>query len=232
MKIIVENFKPQTMDIYHKFEKQSGSDNIGGLMAIQNLIEICHKINPQRILEMGGGIGALSYTLLKYSQAKVDIYEQNNFCIARLKENLAEFKGRYNIIRDYRILPPHRNYDLMIVDGGAGKGQDKGFFQAVWHYLSYIQSIKIVYIEGFRRLQRIWTRKALRRKYVYKITNYDNIIYKGQNLHGGSKIECRPSESRILRLINFLFWEIAEGTTIRYFFSYRLKRIKKLFNLK
>src|SRR3989339_1817628 len=105
-------------EIYDKFKSQSGSQNIASPVTISVLSKMCAIERPKRILEMGGGIGTISYTLLKNSDAFIDIYEDNDFCRNKLKENLSQFSGRFQIIDTYRILPPVREYDLVIIDGG------------------------------------------------------------------------------------------------------------------
>jgi len=228
----IKNFSPEASDILNFFSRQAGSENIAGIVTLENMSEICQEIKPKRILEMGGGIGTISYALLKFSDAFVDIYEHNEFCRGKLKENLAEFNGRYQVIDDYRILPPERVYDLMIVDGGSGKGKGGGYHEAVWFFIMYLKSVKIVYVEGNRRLQRFFARKALKYNYLYKLTDYDNIIWQGEKLHGGLKIECSPSSSRILKMANFIFWELKEWTAVKNWFAYRLGRIRQLLNKK
>ena len=34
---------------------------------------------PKRVLELGGGIGTLTYCVLNYSEAIVEVYEENGF---------------------------------------------------------------------------------------------------------------------------------------------------------
>lgn len=228
----IKNFSQETLEINDFFSRQAGSEAIAGIVTIEVMSQICRKIKPKRILEMGGGIGTISYALLKHSDAFVDIYEHNEFCRGKLKENLAEFNGRYHVIDDYRILPPAREYDLLVVDGGSGKGMGGGYHEAVWFFIMYLKSIKIVYIEGNRRLQRFFSRKALKQNYIYKITNYDKIFRQGEKLHGGQKIECFYNSSRLIRLINFIFWELKEWTAAKYFFAYRLNKIKQLLGKK
>jgi len=233
-KIKIKNFSQEALGIYDKFKVQVGSDSIAKPVSIQVMFDFCRQNNPSRILEMGGGIGTLSYALLKHSQAAVDIYEPDDFCLQKLKENLATFEGRYRLIEDYRILPPQREYDLVVVDGGnpskeRPRGEKYGYFEAVWFFLLYLKSVKHVYVEGHRHLQRLLARKALRVNYLYKSISYDDIIIGGEQLNGGLMIVCRPSSSRLLKFLNFLFWEIVGWTTIKNFFYYKLKRIKKLF---
>lgn|GEM_PF-2422217 len=161
--ITAKNFSSEILEIHDFFGKQAGSENIAGIVTLEEMSRICQAIKPERILEMGGGIGTISYALLKFSHAFIDIYEHNEFCQGKIEENLAEFKERYQVIKDYRILPPERHYDLMIVDGGSGKGKGGGYHEAVWFFIMYLKSIKIVYIEGNRRLQRFFARKALKK---------------------------------------------------------------------
>ena len=178
---------------------------------------------------MGGGLGTISYTILKYSQALVDIYEENEYCQGRLREVLAPYEGRYRIIPDYRILPPRTTYDLLIVDGSSGKGGDGGFRKAVWHYLHYLDLVKIVVFEGYRFVQRIWARRALRAKYLYRLTRYADQEFEGRMLMGGLRIDCRPEKSWLVRLANYWFWEIVEEHLFRFAFHYRLKRLFRKF---
>ena len=136
----------EAINIYRAFKQKEGSEQIAGPITIQVILNICQN-NPKRILEMGGGIGTISYTLLKNSDAFVDIYEVDDFCLNKLKENLSGLEGRYQIIENYRILPPQREYDLIIVDGGINPERASKAVQAGANTLivgSYIWNSKDV----------------------------------------------------------------------------------------
>lgn len=216
------------IEVYNKFKSKTGSCSIAGLPTIELFLQICKTMKPERILEMSGGIGTISWTILNNSEAFLDIYEPNEFCQEQLKINLSAFAGRYNIINDYRVLPPVREYDCLIVDGGGGKGGDVGFSDSVWFYISYLRSIKIVYIEGFRRVQSFFARKALAQKYIYRLKKYDTLSWQGELLSGGLLIECVPCKSKILRWINFIFWEFVKWTRIKSFVVNRLNKLKSI----
>lgn len=147
----------------------------------------------------------------------VDVYEPIGFFKDRLAENLAEFEGRFRIIDDYRVLPPSRSYDLVIVDGGNTKSDDsrEGFDDAVYLYLRYLREVKFVYVEGKRYLQRYLARTALRERYRYRLTRFGRTEYEGKVLNGGVLIACTPCSSRIVRWMNFMFWEIIEWKGLR-----------------
>ena len=221
----------EAINIYRAFKQKEGSEQIAGPITIQVILNICQN-NPKRILEMGGGIGTISYTLLKNSDAFVDIYEVDDFCLNKLKENLSGLEGRYQIIENYRILPPQREYDLIIVDGGIGKDWDKGFASSIWFYIHYMESVKLIYIEGKRPLQRIWARKALKSKYIYKLNRYFDIDF-GEDIKtgGGLEIICWPCKFWLIRWLSFLYWELREWTSIKFFILYRFNKIKKMIRL-
>src|SRR3989344_9025597 len=217
-KIKFKNFSQQTLDIYRQFKQQSGSEHIAKPTTIEALLQVCREENPKRILEMGGGIGTISYLLLKNSQAVVDIYEDNDFCLGKLAEKLSEFQGgRYNIINNYHTLPPVKDYDLMIVDGGSGRKDDGGYKTAVSDILSYLDSVKTVYVEGQRHVQRTLIFKTLVKKYIYKLVRYDRIIFEGKKLSGGLKIKCRKNNFGLLRFLNLVFWSLVEWYPVKNF---------------
>ena len=225
-KIRIEKLSNQAVEIYQKFQQQTGSERIATPVNLEALLRLCREIKPQRILELGGGIGTISYTLLNNSEAALDIYEDNEFCQKKLRENLAPFMGRFQILETYRLLPPSREYDLIVVDGGNGKSWDGGFNQAIWFYLHYLKSVKTIYVEGYRRLQRFWARNALRHRYLYNLVQYDKMDWEGISWKGGLLMECRPSSSAIFRFLNFVYWELIEWYSIKNFLEYRWGRFK------
>ncbi|OGG87273.1 hypothetical protein A3B87_00175 [Candidatus Kuenenbacteria bacterium RIFCSPHIGHO2_02_FULL_39_13] len=199
---------------------------IGKPTTIQKIINICQEINPKRVLEMGAGTGTISYTVLKYSNAHLDTYEHYDFCQKHLINNLKEFEDRYTLIKDYRLLPPHTDYDLVIIDGGSGKPWDGGFSKAVWIYLSCINNVKYVHVEGYRHYQRYLARKALSQRQIYKLIDYSEYQLDEQKLSGGLTIKCKPCKFRILRFFNWLFWELKTGKIIEMKINYLLKKLK------
>lgn len=212
----------EAKSIYDRFLKMEGSEQIATAVNISHIIEICNNISPRRVLEMGG-IGTLSYTILTYSHAQLDIYEVNEFCINALIKNLAEFEGRYTILNSYRILPPSREYDLMIVDGGRGKAHDRGFAEAPFLFLRYIQSVRMIFVEGMRTVQLSWVYKGLCNKYIYDVVKIINTETKG-----GTQIDCKSSNSRLLKFFNYYYWKIRDKHILMKAFKYQIKSIKQM----
>jgi len=210
----------ESIAIYNYFKTLHGSDHIGKPVSIGALIDICRELHPKRVLEMGGGIGALSYTLLKHSSAFVDIYEDNEFCIGELKKNLKEFEGRFQIITTYQTLPPARDYDVAVIDGGTGAEKDGGYAVATQLFLAQLDSISAVYIEGYRGMQRDAARRMLHKKYVCFFRVYKEVYSEGRKWQGGLRITCKKTKWALLRWLSFLFWE-AMVFVRKYYFRLR-----------
>lgn len=197
----------ESIAIYNRFKALPGSEHVGKPVSIDALINICRDTNPKRILEMGGGIGALSYTLLSNSNAFLDIYEDNEFCRGELKKNLKEFEGRYQVIDTYRLLPPAKEYGVVVIDGGNGLEGDGGYPLAARLFLEYMDSVAAVYIEGYRGLQRDLVRRALQQKYVCAFRVHKQIYVQGKKWVGGLEVRCKRSDSAIARWTDAMFWE-------------------------
>lgn len=194
-------------EIYEKFKDQSGSNSIAGIAALEAVVEAAKKDNPKTILELGGGIGTISYAVLKNCDAVMDIYEHDEFCRKMLAYNLKGMEARYTIIPNYAILPPKRSYDLIVVDGGGGGKSvyDGGFNQAAAAYIQSLRHLKTIIIEGQRKSQKYWILKALRTRFIYNVNIYPDPS-------GGKKIatriDCRPSSSELARVISHYFQRI------------------------
>src|SRR3989338_7153575 len=217
-----------SLEHYQSYRIKEYSGAIAKPVSLEVIINICREENPKSILEIGGGMGTITHLLLKETSAHVDTYEPDLFCIEKMREHLKEYNGRFEIIESYRILPPRRDYDLIIVDGGTSKGKDSGYSIMIWLFIHYLENVKIIFVEGNRTLQKILIRKALSRRFIYSIKKFPAIIYNSERLPGGTKITCSESASRIYRWLNYIYWEIREQTAIIYFIRYQMKRFKFL----
>ena len=196
------------LDIYTQFKKRSGSSNIAKPPAIDTILRICDRVHPTRVLELGGGIGTITYALLKYTNTHVDVYEQNNFCATELKKNLSGYEDRYTIIDSYLKLPPHRSYDLLIIDGGEAKDHAHGYSDTAWLFISYLDNVSTIYIEGNRHDQRTQARRALRQKGIFKLVRHKPVVYEGKWFLSGHEIRFRKSNIGVLRWLYYMWWEL------------------------
>ena len=191
-------------EIYEMFKKKSGSNAISGIATLNAVIDCAINDRPKTVLELGGGIGTISYAILKNCDATIDIYEHDDYCRKTLKETLVGMENRFNVISDYNQLPPKRSYDLMVVDGGGGGAEnyDGGFPQAVGAYIQSLTGLKTIIVEGQRKPQKNWILKALRPRFVYKITKYPDLTG-GKKI--GTRIDCRHTSSELLRILNHFY---------------------------
>lgn len=217
-------------EVFDLFSKKEGSQYIATPFNLQALLDLNAATPFGRVLEMGSGIGTMTYLLLAHSNAHVDTYEDNEFCKAALATNLAGYEARYTLLTEYATAPPSQTYDLVIVDGGTGKKHDGGAMSAVQNIARSVES-RIFFIEGQRYQQRTLLRRELARRYVYMLTNYEGGTYKGVWYKGGLAIHCRPSSSALLRTLNFYYWELVEWTPVKHALMYRFRKLKARFGL-
>lgn len=195
----------EPIDIYNKFhDKQDFDDAIGGVATIGMIIKVCKELKPKHVLELGGGKGTLSYTVLKNCDASIDIYENLPKFREIIDKNLFEYKDRYSIIPSYFTLPPYRNYDLIIVDGGKNAVNEGSFRQAIASYLVSLDSFVTIIIEGQRKSQRYCVTDIIWPHYMYTPTQYFDPS--GNKKKGLLKIDCVPSNNIVKNFINHLRW--------------------------
>lgn len=209
------------LKIYRDFSSKEGAQHIAKPPSIQAVAELLKLYKPKTILEVGGGIGALSYVCLKYSDAHVDIFEDNEFCINALYENLVGFGEQYSVHTDYNNYSlPYSSYDLIIFDGGT--------YELIVDLVKVLDDIGIVYFEGNRINDRAVFRKALRDKYIFSVKEYVD----GNNKYkGGHEMTCKKIKSPFIRNALYLYWEtlyyikqVAINGLLR-----RVKRAKNIF---
>ncbi len=114
-------------EIWQHFKGLPGSSTIASLFAVTGLMRIVAARQPQKILELGSGLGTLTYailtaTLRHYKQEEFSFYTLENepYCIAALKENLREYAGAYTCLQDIKDVRVHGLlFDLIVVDAGG-----------------------------------------------------------------------------------------------------------------
>ena len=110
----VTTIRPEALEIHRLFAAKAGAEHISSPVGLHVLLNICDETRPKRVLEIGAGIGTLSFALLKYTNAQVDMIEDNAFCLGQLKKNLVDFDtARYTLSTDYQhFILPIQAYDL------------------------------------------------------------------------------------------------------------------------
>ena len=106
----------------------------------------------QASTELGGGIGTPTYCVLNYSEAIVEVYEENGFCREKLRQNLNRWSERVVLKESYAQTPNLTDYDLVMIDGPDSvtiEERDRLTYQV----LGGLRNMKF-FIEGSRYSQR------------------------------------------------------------------------------
>lgn len=114
--------KRTSLECYQYFCEKEGNQDIAGVFALEKILDIIDLNKPKRILEVGLGIGSISYTVLKnYANSDREmIYhgtEANAYCLNALKETLGEYYKSISIYKDLDAVKSEEKYDLIIIDG-------------------------------------------------------------------------------------------------------------------
>jgi len=146
---------------------------ISSEQAIGGVITTICKYNPLKILELGAGIGTLTYTVLKTvtslnnhrnNEYAFFTVENNEFCLNQLTINLFGFDGMYTVIPSTEALPIGILFDFIIVDGGGDLDGDMGIIP----FGNMLAQNGIILVEGGRAFQRDCIKEWYgARQYVY-----------------------------------------------------------------
>ena len=145
--------KPSPEQIHALFSKQIGAYAIATPININAIIAFCVSKKPKRVLELGGGIGTLTYCVLNYTEAIVEVYEENSFCREKLGQNLDRWSERVVLKESYAEDPNFADYDLVMIDGPDSvtiEERDRLTYQV----LGSLRNIGSFFIEGSRYSQR------------------------------------------------------------------------------
>lgn len=167
-------------------------NHAGGEATINAIKEICKK-DIKDVLELGGGTGLLTRTVLENSNANIDVYEHLTYFQKQVSQN-----SRVKLIGGYDKLPPKREYDLIIIDGG--KSEKEGAFRRfIASALASLDKIEYIIIEGQRKSQRYWVVETIWREYTYTPKTI-----------GGKKgycvLACKKEKSFLKKFINHLYY--------------------------
>lgn len=154
----------KSMAIWRKYVLLPGAivgDSVGiaSEQAISGVLNCINKFRPLRILELGAGIGTLTYTALN-AVVRQQIHKQkgyafftienNDFCLQQLRVNIKDFDGLYAVLSSTKDLPQDLLFDLIIVDGGGDLDGDMG----IMFFGDRLAQKGVIFVEGTRKFQR------------------------------------------------------------------------------
>ena len=199
---------------YKYFSNLDGNQHIASEYALKKIIDIIEKYKIRNVLELGIGIGSISYCVLEFAKVKKRkiIYcgtESNEFCLGVLPQYLKSYFEHIKIFKNIDSIVSSKKFELIIIDGKE---------ENLVKVKDLISNKGIIIIEGDRKPQLELIQSVLpRHKYVRLISNKFNLNYGPCSMYptfyiGGIQlIFANPSFSQ---KTNYLFLKIL--TAIRY----------------
>jgi hypothetical protein len=173
---------------YRYFSKAVGNQHIANLFAIQKILDIVEFNKPKRILEVGLGIGSISYSIIDYLREKNLSFEYfgteaNQFCLNELPKNLQNHYSKIKLFSNIEEIKTEEKFDLIIVDGSD---------TSIEKICNLITNNGTIFIEGDRKDQlNILIKLFPNFKFVHTISNYrepDYGPFTTENWSGGGKL--------------------------------------------
>ncbi len=207
------------IETYKYFSKLEGNKHIASEFALKKIIDIIKNYNVKSVLELGLGIGSISFCILDFSkefnkQIEYIGTESNEFCLEVLPKYLKEHFDTIQIFNGLNEVPNNKKFDLVIIDG-----KDENLLEVK----KIISDRGIIVIEGDRKPQLELVKSIFSdHLYVRLISNQKNPTYgpfSSLTLVGG--IQMIFINPNFYQKINFIYYKII--TAIRY----RLRDVKK-----
>ena len=137
-----------------------GKVAIASRHAIGGLIRVIEWRRPEKILELGAGIGTLTFTILA-TATRLELHRRPGFCfytiedhplcLEQLARNLSRFAGLYRIVGSTEELRDAAvGFDLIVVDGGGDVPGDI----KVMDFSNMLAPRGVILVEGYRLFQR------------------------------------------------------------------------------
>lgn len=195
-------------EVFSLFRAKEGSAHIATPLSIARVIELAK--DAKNILEFGAGIGTMTYGLLKYTNAFIEIYEDNEFCREQLSKNLEGYEDRFLVTETFLEFPKRKEYDLIIFDDDYGRCVHRGLCFFHDHIIP-----TTLHFEGVRRRQRREIRHALSDRYTCKI---DKIVTDGE-YKGGTTMHFTPAKFYLQKIGNRVWCDFREHQKLLWLFG-------------
>jgi hypothetical protein len=166
--------KNSAIQTYKYFSGLDGNEHIASEFALKKVIRIIERYKIKNVLELGLGIGSISYCILDFSKvvnSKVNYIgtESNEFCLKVLPKYLKDHFDKIQIFDDLNNVISKEKFDLVIIDG-----KDENLFKIK----NLISNSGIIIIEGDRMPQLELVRNSFPNSLVTRlISKYKNPEY-------------------------------------------------------
>lgn len=107
-------------EVYNLFRDKPGAQHIASEFALAHLSSVIDAEKPRRVLEMGAGIGTITYLLCHHQSRPENIIstEENDFCLEQLGKNLPRenLNGLEIVTSPSDIADLDKPFDVIIFD--------------------------------------------------------------------------------------------------------------------
>jgi len=207
------------IDSYKYFSNLEGNQHIASEFALKIILKIIKIYKPIRILELGLGIGSISYSVLEFAKMnnqKINYFgtEKNEFCLNALSKYLKEYFLQVQIFSSLQEVPISEKFELVIIDGSD---------ENIKKVESIISKHGIIIIEGDRMPQLNIIRAIFPKSlYTRVISNYKDPDYgpfSSNDYSGGLQlIFINPN---LKQRIDFWYYKFFT------FINYKIRALKK-----
>jgi hypothetical protein len=210
--------KNTAIQTYKYFSGLEGNQHIASEFALKKVIGIIDRYKIKNVLELGLGIGSISYCILDFSKevnAKLKYIgtESNEFCLEVLPKYLKDHFHKIQIFDNLNNVISKEKFDLIIIDGKE---------ENLLKIKSMISERGIIVIEGDRIPQLELVRNSFPNSlFTRLISNYKSPEYgpfSSSDWCGG--IQLIFVNPNFYQKINFIYYKVT--TAIRY----RLRNIR------
>lgn len=150
--------------LHSTYSNAPGGEQVATWFSFYELYRVLESNSLRKIVELGGGIGTLSELTLHNTQAKLEIFEANQFCLNRLFALQARFSQRVTIHEQYdKAEVVLSEADLIVLD------VNRSIFDAA--RIVPVVGDTVIFVEGHQIQQRWALMKSLlynRRHFNYQ----------------------------------------------------------------
>lgn len=180
--------KKQAEEYYRYFSTLEGNQHIANLFAIEKILDVIAFNKPKKILEVGLGIGSISYSIIDFLSNKHADFEYfgteaNEFCLNELPKNLNNYYSKINLYSSIEKIETDNKFDFVIIDGAD---------ESIERIKNLVADNGVIFIEGDRRNQQNTLLNIFpKHKFVHTISNYKEPEYgpfTTGNWSGGGKL--------------------------------------------
>jgi hypothetical protein len=202
------------VETYKYFSDLEGNQHIASEFALKKIIDIIENYKIKNVLELGLGIGSISFCVLEFASKKhQNIHytgtESNEFCLKVLPKYLKLHFDKIQIFNNLNNVNLTKKFDLIIIDGKE---------ENLLKVKDMISERGIIIIEGDRMPQLELVKSVFsKHKYVRIISNQLNRNYGPCSLfpsHYIGGIQLIFINPDLMQKLNFVYYRIS--TAIKY----------------